>query len=112
MNFKICKILCKNYNQEVQPQEIAWYKSNFVDLDDIEIGSCKTFCEICKKVDKYMFLFCQYFKGFGKPLLICPVCENYNGGECEIIYLIVEEKAQELAKRDRRHLWEAGGSEN
>ena len=101
--WRLCRLICLNRDAEPYPPDIEHFCKIFEVSEEIKakFKEAKTYCECCKLVNRYAFLFCKHYTGPASFILSCVTCENHNGTECTILDEIVEIEARELAQRDR-----------
>jgi len=101
--WQLCSLICLNKGQEIYVPDLDVFCHTYIIPEEIEkqLYACKTYCECCKILKCYAFLFCKHYTGSASFILICPTCENYNGKECVILDEIVVAEAKNLINQDR-----------
>lgn len=101
--WQLCSLICLNKGQEIYSPDVDIFCNSFILSDDVkdQLHKCKVYCECCRILKRYAFLFCKYYTGEASFILICSTCENYDGEECTILDQIIESEAKRLACQDR-----------
>jgi len=112
--WRLCKLICLNKDQEIFLRDLEYFCTIFDISEDIKrkMWDSRTYCDCCKLLDRYAFLFCKHYTGPASFILTCFTCENHNGQECTILDQIVEIEAKQWVQRDRHMLMHKPPSEN
>lgn len=112
--WRLCKLICLNNSQELIEQDLKAFLEIF-DIDEelsISLKNAEIYCECCKLLNRYAFLFCKHYTGPASFILACFNCEHHNGEECTILDEIIAIEAKNLAFRDRHMLVRKPPSKN
>lgn len=112
--WRLCRLICLNRDQEIYLPDLELFSKSFEVSEEIQekFEETKVYCECCKLLDRYAFLFCKHYTGPAAFILACFNCENHDGKECLILDEIVKIEAEQWAQRDRHMLMHKPPPEN
>jgi len=100
--WRLCHLICLNKSKEILPEDREMFLKYFEIPEEIKDAFMEAshYCECCKLLDRYAFLFCKHYTGPAAFILTCLTCENHDGKTCTILDQIVEEEARQWVQRD------------
>ena len=112
--WRLCRLICLNRDQEIYPPDLDLFFKIFDITKETQekFKDVGVYCDCCRIMDRYAFLFCKHYSGPAAFILACFTCENHDGKECMIMDQIVEIEARQWAARDRHMLIHKPPSEN